>query len=77
MTVHFNFPGQIEFSKTNAQGRKRYKRKIKPKKLTIKNKKSGILAHKEDRDRVKTGVQVAQEGRQWLNTGTRIARLLR
>ena len=71
--MDFTFIGQIEninFSKTNAQGRKRYKRKLKPKK-------SGILAHKEDRDRVKTGVQVAQETRRWISTAHSIGRMFK
>lgn len=66
----FHFLGNIEFSKTNAQGRKRYKRKLTPKS-------TGLLAHKEDRERVKTGVQVASEGRQWINTASRLAKLLK
>ena len=66
-----DFLGDIQFSKTNAQGRKRYKKKLKAKPA------QGLLAHKEDRERVKTGVQVVSEGRQWLNTGSRIARLLK
>lgn len=65
------FLGNIEFSKTNAQGRKRYKKKLKPK--TPK----GILATKEDRDKVKTGIQVVQEGRKWINTGANLARMFR
>lgn len=65
-----NFLGTIEFSKTNAQGRKRYKKKLKPKT-------SGLLANKEDRERVKTGVQVVGEGRQWINTASRLARILK
>lgn len=71
MTTNFNFPGKInniEFGKINAVGRKRYKRKLKPKK-------AGLLTHKEDRDRVKTGVQVAQEGRRWIHTALSIKRL--
>jgi hypothetical protein len=66
--MYFNFPGQIEFSKTNAQGRKRYKKKLKPK---------GMLATKEDRDKVKTSIQVVQEGRKWINTGTNLARMFK
>ena len=66
-----DFLGGIQFSKTNAQGRKRYKKKLKVKPN------QGLLAHKEDRERVKTGIQVVSEGRQWLNTGSRIARLLK
>lgn len=69
--MEFHFLGNAEFAKTNAQGRKRYKKKLKVKST------GGILAHKEDRERVKTGVQVLSEGRQWLNTGSRIARLLK
>lgn len=65
--MQFTFMGNIEFSKTNAEGRKRYKRKLKPKK-------SGLLAHKEDRDRIKTGVQVAQEGRRWISTALSLKR---
>lgn len=65
--MQFIFMGNLEFSKTNAEGRKRYKRKIKPKK-------SGLLAHKDDRDRVKTGVQVAQEGRRWIHTALSLRR---
>lgn len=65
--MQFTFMGNIEFSKTNAKGRKRYKRKLKPKK-------SGLLAHKEDRDRIKTGVQVAQEGRRWISTALSLKR---
>ena len=75
--MNFTFVGQIEninFSKTNAQGRKRYKRKLKPKTL---NKKSGILAHKEDRERVRTGVQVAQETRRWISTAHNIGGMFR
>lgn len=63
------FLGNIEFSKTNAQGRKRYKRRIKPKTS------SGLLATKDDRDKVKTGIQVIQEGRKWINTGVNIRRV--
>jgi len=62
-----------EFSKTNAQGRKRYKRKLKLKpKIT-----NDPLATKDSRDKVKTSVQVVREGRQWINTGSSIARLLK
>ena len=68
--MEFNFIGNIEFAKTNAQGRKRYKRKLTPKT-------SGLLAHKEDREKVKTGVQVVSEGRQWINTLSRIGRLVK
>ena len=66
----FHFLGYAEFSKTNAQGRKRYKRKLTPKA-------TGLLAHKEDRERVRTGVQVASESRQWINTASRLAKVLR
>lgn len=66
--MKFTFIGNLEFGKTNAQGRKRYKRKLKPKK-------AGLLAHKEDRERVKTGVQVAQEGRRWIHTALSLKRL--
>lgn len=66
--MKFTFMGNLEFSKTNAEGRKRYKRKLKS------TKKSGLLAHKEDRDRVKTGVQVAQEGRRWISTALSLKR---
>ena len=75
--MKFTFMGNLEFSKTNAEGRKRYKRKLKPKKPTVGNKKSGILAHKEDRERVKTGVQVAQETRRWISTAHNIGRMFR
>jgi len=71
--MKITFMGQlnnIEFGKTNAEGRKRYKRKLKPKK-------SGLLAHKEDRDRIKTGVQVAQEGRRWLHTAISLGRVFK
>lgn len=68
--MQFTFMGQIEFSKTNAEGRKRYKRKLKPKK-------AGLLAHKEDRERVKTGVQVAQETRRWISTAHSIGRMFK
>jgi hypothetical protein len=71
--MKITFMGQlnsVEFGKTNAEGRKRYKRKLKPKK-------SGLLAHKEDRDRVKTGVQVAQEGRRWLHTAISLGRVFK
>jgi len=63
--------GDIEFSKTNAEGRKRYKRKIKSKGS------SGLLNTKEDRDKVKTSIQVVQEGRKWLNTGINLKRIFR
>lgn len=66
--MKFTFMGNIEFGKTNAEGRKRYKRKLKPKK-------TGLLTYKEDRDRVRTGVQVAQEGRRWIHTALSIKRL--
>jgi len=62
-----------EFSKTNAQGRKRYKRKLKLKPKTT----NDLLATKESRDKVKTSVQVVREGRKWISTGTSIARLFK
>ena len=65
-----DFLGNIQFSKTNAQGRKRYKKKLKPNS-------PGLLAHKEDRDKVNTSLRVVGEGRQWINTGSRLARLLK
>ena len=68
--MKFTFMGNIEFGKTNAEGRKRYKRKLKPKK-------AGLLAHKEDRERVKTGVQVAQETRRWISTAHNIGKMFR
>jgi hypothetical protein len=64
----------IEFGKTNAQGRKRYKKKLKAKSPKTPK---GILATKEDRDKVKTSIQVVQEGRKWINTGTNLARMFR
>lgn len=63
----------IEFSKTNAEGRKRYKRKLRPKTKQS----SGLLNTKEDRDKVKTSIQVVQEGRKWLNTGINLKRVFR
>lgn len=54
------FLGNIEFSKTNAEGRKRYKRKSNPN--------NELLIRKDRRDGFKTKIKTVEEGRKWINT---------
>jgi len=61
--MQLKFLGNIEFSKTNAEGRKRYKRKSK-----VNNPNNELLIRKDRRDGFKTKIKTVEEGRKWINT---------